>query len=70
VKQPRPPRWAMEFVYFLLVATGLYWVSDRLLDRLERYHQRRFTHRSLVFFSILASLALATFALIRLWFAR
>ena len=60
----------MEFVYFSLVAVGLYWASDRLLDRLERYYQRRFTNRSLVFFAILASLALGAFALIRVLFDR
>jgi predicted PurR-regulated permease PerM len=55
----------MEFVYFLLVGAGLYWLSDHVLDRLERHWQRRFEHRSLVFLAILGGLALAAFALIR-----
>lgn len=55
----------MEAVYFTIVAIALYLVSDRLLDWLERRAGRRFEHRSLVFFAILLTLALVSFALIR-----
>jgi predicted PurR-regulated permease PerM len=60
----------MEFLYFLLVAIVLYWLSDQLLDLLERRYQRRFANRTLIFFAILFGLALAAFALIRMVFDR
>ena len=55
----------MEAVYFTLVAIVLYLVSDWILDRVEVAAGRRFEHRSLLFFAILLTLALASFALIR-----
>ena len=50
-----------ETVVFLAVAVVLYWVSDQVLLRLEQRRGARFEHRSLIFFGILLSLALASF---------
>ncbi len=55
----------VSIVYFTLVAIVLYVVSDRILDRIEVAVGRRFEYRSLIFFVILLTLALATFTLIR-----
>jgi len=54
-----------QSVYFTLAAVILYIVADRILDRLEVSRGRRFEHRSLIFFAILATLALSSFTLIR-----
>lgn len=50
-----------ETVVFLVVAVALYWVSDKILLRLEERRGARFEHRSLIFFGILLALALASF---------
>ncbi len=55
----------MEAVYFTVVAILLYFVADFILDRVERMAGRRFDNRSLIFFGILMTLALVSFALIR-----
>lgn len=55
----------MQTVWFTLVAAMLYLVADRVLLAAERYAGRRFEHRSLVFFALLLSMALLSFALIR-----
>jgi len=56
----------MDAVWFTLIAIGLYVVSDRLLDFVERKRGRRFEeNRPLIFFAIIAPLAIATF-----WFIR
>jgi hypothetical protein len=55
----------MDAVYFTLAAIVLYLVSDRLLDAMERRAGRRFEYRSLIFFGILLTLSLVTFAAIR-----
>lgn len=57
----------MEALYFTIVAIALYFIADWLLDRFERGLGRRLEHRSLVFFAILLGLALASFALIRIY---
>ena len=54
----------MSMVYFTLAAVALYRLSDWILERVEVTTGRRFQHRSLVFFSILLTLALTSFALI------
>ncbi|HEX6259538.1 MAG TPA: hypothetical protein VFZ51_02710 [Woeseiaceae bacterium] len=54
-----------EALYFTVVAIALYFVSDWLLERLETFRGHRFEQRSLVFFAILAVLAISSFALIR-----
>jgi hypothetical protein len=58
----------MEALVFLVVAVGLYFVADLILDRIERALGRRLEYRTLVFFAILLVLALISFALLRRWF--
>ncbi len=55
----------METLYFTIAAVVLYFVADRLLDRIEVARGERFEHRTLIFFVILLVLALVTFTLIR-----
>jgi hypothetical protein len=57
----------MEIVNFTLVAIVLYLVSDWILQRLEEAAGRRFEHRSLIFFALLLTFALASFSLIRFY---
>ena len=55
----------MEAVYFTLAAIVLYFVSDRILERIEVARGARLEHRSLVFFGILLGFSLIGFAVIR-----
>ena len=55
----------MDLVYFTLVAIGLYFGADWLLDFIERKRGTRFENRQIVFFSIILPLALLTFWLMR-----
>ena len=55
----------MGVIWFTLVAIALYLASDWILERAEISAGRRFEHRSLIFFVILLSLAMLTFALIQ-----
>jgi len=57
----------MQFVYFTLVAALLYLVSNWIVDRIETAAGRRFEYRSLLFFGILLTLAIATFSLIQIY---
>ena len=57
----------MEIVYFTLVAALLYLISNWMVERLEVAAGRRFEYRSLLFFVILLTLAMASFYLIRLY---
>lgn len=54
----------MDAVYFTVTAIVLYVTADALLDRIERWLGRRLQYRSLVFFGILATLALVSFAIL------
>ena len=57
----------LEVIYYTLVAAGLYFMSDRILDRIEILRGERFQNRgvrSLVFFVIIFVLAFMTFGLI------
>jgi len=56
----------MDIVYFTVIAIGLYFGADGLLDYLERARGKRFENRQVVFFAIILSLALATFWLVRM----
>lgn len=56
----------MEAVYFTLVAIGLYFFADWLLNRIERARGARFDNRSLIFFAIILLLALVSFQLMQL----
>jgi len=55
----------MEALYFTAVAIVLYVLADWMLNRLEAALGRRLDHRSMLFFVILLTLALMSFALIR-----
>ena len=55
----------MDIVYFTVIAIGLYFGADRLLDWIERKRGRRFENRQVVFFAIILPLALATFWLVQ-----
>ena len=54
----------MSIAYFTLAAIALYLLSDWILERVEVTAGRRFEYRSLVFFSILLTVAVTSFALI------
>ena len=56
----------MDLVYFTLVAVGLYFGADRLLDFVERKRGARFENRQVAFFAIILPLALIAFWLARL----
>ena len=57
----------MEAVYYTIVAAGLYFISDWLLDRIEIARGERFQNRgvrSLVFFVIILTLSFISFGFI------
>ena len=55
----------MSIIYFTVVAILLYLAADWLLDKIEQRAGRRFEYRSVIFFFILLTLALATFSVIQ-----
>jgi predicted PurR-regulated permease PerM len=55
----------MDLVYFTIVAIGLYFGADWLLERMERRRGKRFENRQVAFFAIILPLALVTFWLLR-----
>lgn len=55
----------MEVLYYTLVATGLYFISDWILDRIEVSRGERFKNRSIIFFVIILVLAFLSFGLIK-----
>ena len=55
----------MDIVYFTLIAIGVYFGADRLLDWIERRRGGRFENRQVMFFAIILPLALAAFWLMR-----
>jgi len=59
----------MDIVYFTVVAVGLYFGADALLDWIERKRGARFENRQVVFFAIILPLALAAFWLMRVFSA-
>ena len=56
----------MDLVYFTVLAIGIYFSADWLLDWIERRRGARFENRQVVFFAIILPLALATFWLMRM----
>jgi hypothetical protein len=54
----------VDFLYFAIIAVGLYFFADRLLDRIERARGERFKHRDAIYFGIILTATLLTFALI------
>jgi hypothetical protein len=55
----------MEAVYYTITGIVLYLLADRILRVIEARAGRIFEHRTLIFFALLLSMALVTFALIR-----
>lgn len=55
----------MSFLYFIAVAVALYFLADRILEFIEARRGARFEQRTIIFFFILLSLAVVTFAVIR-----
>ena len=55
----------MEVIYFTLVAAGLYFAADWILDRIEVSRGARFNNRSIIFFLIILSLAFISFGLMK-----
>jgi predicted PurR-regulated permease PerM len=56
----------MDIVYFTIIAIGIYFAADRLLDFIERKRGARFQNRQVAFFAIILPLALITFWLVRM----
>jgi hypothetical protein len=63
-RNPNPAH-RMEAVYFTVIGIVLYLVADRVVVQIERRAGRVLEHRTLLFFVLLLSLALVTFAAIR-----
>jgi hypothetical protein len=57
----------MDIVWFTLVAIGLYFGADWLLNWIERKRGARFENRQMVFFAIILPLALAAFWVLRMF---
>jgi len=55
----------LEVIYYTLVAAGLYFMSDWILDRIEVSRGERFKNRSIIFFIIILVLAFISFSLIK-----
>ena len=55
----------MEIIYFTLAAILLYLAADWILRRMETAAGKRFEKRSLIFFVLLVTMAVTSFALIR-----
>ena len=55
----------MEIFYFTFAAILLYLAADWILKRMETAAGKRFEKRSLIFFAILMTMAVTSFALIR-----
>lgn len=56
----------MDLVYFTLIAIGVYFGADWILERIERARGARFENRQVVFFAIILPLALVSFWLMRI----
>ena len=55
----------MEILYFTVAAMFLYVVADWILKRMETAAGKRFEYRSLIFFVILLTMAVSSFAIIQ-----
>ncbi len=56
----------MDIVYFTVMAVGIYFAADWILNWVERKRGARFEQRQVAFFIIILSLALGSFWLMRL----
>ena len=55
----------MDIVYFTVIAIGIYFGADWILDFIERKRGARFENRQVMFFAIILPLALITFWVVR-----
>jgi hypothetical protein len=55
----------MEIIYFTAAGIILYVAADWILKRMETAAGKRFQYRSLIFFVILLTMAMTSFAIIR-----
>ena len=55
----------MDIVYFTIVAIGIYFAADRILDFIERQRGKRFENRQVAFFAVILPIALITFWVVR-----
>jgi predicted PurR-regulated permease PerM len=55
----------MDIVYFTIIAIGIYFAADRILDFIERQRGKRFENRQVAFFAIILPIALITFWVVR-----
>lgn len=55
----------MDIILFTIVAVLLYFVSDRIVQRIEIAAGRRLEHRTLLFFAIIMILAVGSFYIFR-----
>lgn len=55
----------MEIVLFTVVAIVLYLLSDWIVQRIEISAGRRLEHRTLLFFGVIAVLAVTSFSLLQ-----
>ena len=56
----------MDVIYFTIIAIGIYFAADRILDFIERKRGARFENRQVAFFAIILPIALITFWVVRL----
>ena len=55
----------LEIIYYTMVAAGLYFISDWMLNRIEISRGERFNNRSFIFFLIILTLAVISFAIMK-----
>lgn len=55
----------MEIIYYTMVAAGLYFMSEWILDRIEVSRGERFKNRSVIFFLIILTLAFISFSMMK-----
>jgi predicted PurR-regulated permease PerM len=56
----------MEIIYFTVAALLLYWFADYILNTIEIKLEKRLPNRSLIFFVIIAILAVVSFGIIEI----
>jgi hypothetical protein len=56
---------SLEIIYYTMVAAGLYFMSEWILDRIEVSRGERFKNRSVIFFLIILTLAFISFSMMK-----
>ena len=54
----------MQYVSFFIIAIGAYFLSDWIIDRIERYRGERFEYRQIYFMFLLLAIAMGAFELV------